>query len=251
MSHDFTYTSKCTDDWHLGEVCAVEGRAPYPMPAGIYSQTAFESGFHLAYKKIHGRSWSLDFSGVPADAIIPIGREWPPIPNRFTNGTLSGWLAQAIRDFARAQGLVDFEQVLSLVNMTAHYPQHGECPLAVGGSLALRKGKELCHYSFQLDFFKGEYDLRPWFTTLLPRLREAVDIWKDRQALSASRQVIADNLQRRLEALFGCTVYVRRGDLDTDRLIDSISLTNNHPSNEQVHRLLAAIPHEETTPPTP
>lgn len=248
----FVFTEKCTDDWHLGELTAVHGSEPYPVPKKVWDPTAFSAGFHLAYKKIHGRDWQLKMpESFPANAIVPREGKFATSPMRYGKDSHDHWLMDQVIRMATVERGLDPEHVhavLLRVDFDLGYPQHCNCPIYACGFVCVRTGSREAaseSFSLSLDFIQGEYDLRPQLEELMGLVELSCRRLVERRAEIKRRRELPDQLVEALSERLGLNLVVTLGpDDDPSKffiMMSSIDEATVRHAMAQLKRIPAAV----------
>ncbi len=244
MIKDFKFTEKCTDDWHHGEVDAVNGVEPYPVPESVFDPTAYGAGYHLAYKKIHGRDWHVKApANLPGNAIVALGGVWPPSPSHINAAALRHWFYQQIVKVAKDEhGLALVQDVISQAHFCLAYPQHCSSPISAGGVVYLRdKTGETDTLGVRVDHLKGEYDLRPQIEAMIPELRKHCEALAARRERHSRRLVIATALQDELSRVLQAKVVIPVSSLDSTEVTGNAYISLPALDEAGVHKMISAL----------
>ncbi len=236
------FTSKATRDWQLGEIAAIEGRAPWPTPSSneVHDISAWQMGYNFAYRRVHGKDWLPPgpAQALPDDAVVlwrgPVKSSWLTHPELHVVDKIVG--------FAKSEGIENAQSAIEGVCFAqAAVPAD---TYIHGYTFEVRIRNPRDHrtpwkVAVSMNYLDGEYDLRPKLETagLLDLIRESLAVAADVKAEAARKRAAADELGRAFTAVLGVEVHANSGL--GDREIGSVLIQDL--SREQCERLTALL----------
>ena len=244
------FTVNATRDWQLGEVAAQEGVSPYPPPPAseIYNATAWLAGYHLAYRRVHGRDWQPPApTAIAAEALVLF--EYPLEASRVSS-RIAPFVREKIVAYALSQGAENADRHIGNVSCDI---AHGQSRYVIGYCLRIAlvepSGRVEKEVMVSVDHVRGEYDLGAKLaeSALVAELQriesETIALKLERNR----RRSTADCVRNEFRRVFGLSFDVQPGHLAAD--IQCISLRPLNPEMDTLLAVLRALPSRQSDHP--